>query len=182
MIAMDTIPVDPLNSDDNQRINLSDHYALQLMINFRARSINHRSALVILPAVNTWPLIDKFDGYYESSLGIWPSHINLLWPFCDLNDCQDDQEEILLKLRLLLCQYSPFTIKINEIDSFVENNIYFMKCDNESTNDVKQLHEQLAQSFPHCLKNSKGPYYPHMTVAQFDSQDKFSQAKASLSK
>ncbi|CAF3304625.1 unnamed protein product [Rotaria sp. Silwood2] len=180
MIAVDTIPIDPFNNDDSQRINLSDHYALQLMINFQTRSISHRSALVILPTTDKWSLIDSYCGYYDSSTSLWPSHINLLWPFYDLNDCQDDQEDILLKLRLLLCQYSSFSIQINEIDSFVENNVSYMKCDEQSVNHLKQLHEQLAQLFSHCLKNSRNTYNPHMTVAQFDSKEKFNQAKPSL--
>jgi len=182
MIGIDPIPIDPFNNDDNQRINQSDHYALQLIINFRTRSINHRSALVILPTIDTWPLIDPYDVYYESSRKIWPSHINLLWPFYNLNHSQDDQEDVLLKLRLLLCQYSSFSIRINEIDSFVENNVSFMKCDEQSTNHLKQLRQQLAQLFSDCLENSGNTYNPHMTIAQFDSQQEFNQAKPSLSK
>lgn len=182
MIATDTISIDLPNNDDNsQRVNLSDHYALQLIINFRTRSRSHRSALVILPTTDARPIIKSYCGYYASSIGIWPSHINLLWPFYDLNDCEDDQEDILLKLRLLLCQYSPFSIKINEIDSFPENYVSFMKCDEQSTNHLRQIHERLAQSFSHCIRNSN-TYNPHLTIAQFDSQEKLNQAKPSLSK
>ncbi|CAF1590721.1 unnamed protein product [Rotaria magnacalcarata] len=153
MIATDTISIDPFNNNDNQRINLYDHYALQLIIDFRTRSISHRSALVILPTTNKKPLIASCRTHYRSSNNLWPSHINLLWPFYYLNDCQDDQEDILLKLRLLLCQYSPFSLKINEIDSFVENNVCFLKCDEQSTNHLRQLHEQLARLFSYCFKN-----------------------------
>jgi len=182
MIGIDPIPIDPFNNDDNQRINLSDHYALQLIINFRTRSINHRSALVILPTIDTWSIIDSYCGYYDPSTSLWPSHINLFWPFYNLNDCQHDQEDVLLKLRLLLCQYSSFSIRINQIDSFVENNVSFMKCDEQSTNHLKQLRQQLAQLFSDCLKNSGNTYNPHMTIAQFDTQQEFNQAKPSLSK
>ncbi|CAF1509062.1 unnamed protein product, partial [Adineta ricciae] len=174
MIAIDTIPI-----DNNQQMNLSDHYALDLVMNFRTRSISHRSALVILPTIDTWPIIDSFCGYYDSSTNHWGSHINLLWPFYNLTDCHD-HEEILLKLRLLLCQYSLFSIKINEIDSFIENNVSFFKCDEQTTNHVKELRQQIAQIFPQCLKNNRNTYYPHMTVAQFDSHEEFSQAKPSL--
>jgi hypothetical protein len=182
MFAIDSIPIDPFNNDDNQRINLSDHYALQLIINFRTRSISDRSALVILPTIDTWSIIDSYCGYYDPSTNLWPSHINLLWPFYNLNDCQHDQEDVLLKLRLLLCQYSSFSIRINPIDSFVENNVTFMKCDEQSTNHLKQLRQQLAQLFSDCLENSRNTYNPHMTIAQFDSQQEFNQAKPSLSK
>ena len=182
MIATDTIPINSFNNDNNQRINLSDHYALQLIINFRTRSISHRSALVILPTIDTWSLIDSYGGYYDPSKNLWGSHINLLWPFYHLNDCQDDQEDILLKLRHLLCQYSSFSIKIDQIDSFVENNVSFMKCDQQSTDHLKQLREQLAQLFSHCIKTNRNTYNPHMTIAQFNNQEEFNKAKSSLSK
>ncbi|CAF1066713.1 unnamed protein product [Adineta steineri] len=55
-----------------------------------------------------------------------------------------------------------------------------MKCDEQSTNHLKQLRGQLAQLFSNCLKNDRNTYNPHMTVAQFDSQEEFNQAKPSL--
>ncbi|CAF4073889.1 unnamed protein product, partial [Rotaria sp. Silwood2] len=180
MIGMEKIPIDPLNNNNNKRINQSDHYGLQLVINFRTRSINHRSALVILPTINQWSLIDSYRKQYDPSFDRWPPHINLLWPFFDLTDCQDDQENILLPLRLLLSQYQSFSVEINEIDSFIENNISYMKLNQQSTNYVKQLHEQLKQLFPQCLKNDQNSYNPHMTIAQFDNQEKLNEAKSSL--
>ncbi|CAF5147925.1 unnamed protein product, partial [Rotaria sp. Silwood1] len=102
--------------------------------------------------------------------------------FFDITDCQDDQENILLPLRLLLSQYSSFSVEINEIDSFIENHISFMKLNEQSTKYVKQLHEQLKQLFPQCLKNNRNSYNPHMTIAQFDNQEKLNEVKSSLSK
>ncbi|CAF3914880.1 unnamed protein product, partial [Adineta steineri] len=58
--------------------------------------------------------------------------------------------------------------------------VSFMKCDEQSTNHLKQLRGQLAQLFSNCLKNDRNTYNPHMTVAQFDSQEEFNQAKPSL--
>ncbi|CAF3931338.1 unnamed protein product [Rotaria sordida] len=159
MIGIEKIPIDLLNIDNNQLINQSDHYALQLIINFRTRSIK----------------------YYPSDDGLWPSHINLLWPFFDLIDCQNDQEDILLRLRLLLSQQPSFSIKINEIDSFIENNIIYMKMNDESTKYVKQLQEQLIKLFPQCLRDKRSSCYnPHMTIGQFDNEEKFNEAKSSL--
>ncbi|CAF3073401.1 unnamed protein product, partial [Rotaria socialis] len=109
IIGTQPIPIDPLNNDNSQRIHQSDHYALQLVMNFRTRSISHRSAVAILPTLNMWPLIDPHRQQYDPSFDRWPPHINLLWPFFDLTDCEEDQENILLPLRLLLCQYESFS-------------------------------------------------------------------------
>ncbi|CAF4656554.1 unnamed protein product, partial [Rotaria sp. Silwood2] len=148
MIGLETIPIDPIN---NKYINQSDHYALQLIINFRIRSISQRSALVLLPPMNIWPLIESFREKYDPLFNQLPPHINLLWPFFDLIDTEDDEENILLPLRLLLAQCKSFNIEINEIDSFKENHITFLKLNQQSTKHVKQLYENIKQLFPQWL-------------------------------
>ncbi|CAF5149846.1 unnamed protein product, partial [Rotaria sp. Silwood1] len=50
----------------------------------------------------------------------------------------------------------------------------------QSTKYVKQLYEQLKQLFPQCLKNNRNSYNPHMTIAQFDNQEKLNEVKSSL--
>jgi len=182
MIGIEPIPIDRLNNDDDKRINLSDHYALQLIIQFRTRSISHRSALVILPTTNHWPLIDSYREQYDPSFNRWPPHFNLLWPFFDLNNCEDDEENILLPLRLLLCQYQSFNVEINDIDTFIENNICFMKMNQQSTEHVKQLYERIKKLFPQCCINNRNSYNPRITIAQFDNEEKLNQMKAELSK
>jgi poly(A) polymerase len=182
MIGIDQIPIDPLNNDHDKRINLSDHYGLQLIINFRTRSISHRSALVILPTTDKCSLIDSYREEYDPSFNRWPPHINLLWPFFDLTDCEDDEENILLPLRVLLSQYQSFNAEVNEIDTFVENNICFMKLNQQSGDYVKQLYEQLKQLFPQCCINNRNSYNPHMTIAQFENEEKRNKAKSALSK
>jgi poly(A) polymerase len=182
MIGIDTIPIDPFNNDHDKRINQSDHYGLQLIMNFRTRSISHRSALVILPTINQWSLIEPYREQYDPSFNRWPPHINLLWPFFDLTDCEDDEENILLPLRLLLCQYQSFDAEVNEIDTFIENNICFMKLNQPSTELVKRLYEQVKQLFPQCCTNNRNSYNPHMTIAQFDNEEKRNEAKSTLSK
>lgn len=182
MIGIDPISVGALARDEPKEINASDHYALQLRIDFRTRSISHRSALVILPTSDKQSIINKYNGYCENSKGLWPWHINLLWPFYDLNDCQNDQEDVLLKLRLLLSNDSSFSININEIDSFAENYVIYLKCDERSTSRLRSLYEQITLLFSDCLKNKKASYNPHMTIAQYESQEKFDEMKSSFSK
>jgi poly(A) polymerase len=182
MIGMEPVPIDPLNNDHDKRINLSDHYALQLIINFRTRSISHRSALVILPTMNTWPLIEPYREQYDPSFNRWPPHINLLWPFFDLTDSEDDEENILLPLKLLLSQHQSFNAEINQIDTFTENQITFMKLNQQSTNSVTQLHEHIKQLFPQCCVKSRNAYNPHMTIAQFGHDGKQNEDKPILGK
>ncbi len=182
MVGIDTIPIDRTNNDDDKHINLSDHYALQLIIQFRTRSISHRSALVILPTIDHWSMIKSHCEEQYSPFTRWPPHFNLLWPFFDLNDSQDDEENILLPLRRLLSQHPSFTAEVNEIDTFVENNVCFMKLSQQSTETVKQLYAQLKRLFPQCCINDRNNYSPHMTLEQFDSEEERIRFQESLSK
>ena len=182
MVGTDPIAIDRQNNDDDKRISLSDHYGLQLIMQFRTRSTSHRSALVVLPTTNQWPLIESYREQYDPSFNRWPPHFNLLWPFFDLNENQGDEESILLPLRLLLSQYQSFDAEINSIETFVENNICFMKLNEPSTKRVKELYEQLKQLFPQCCTNNRNSYNPHMTIAQFENEEKRIQAQSSLSK
>ena len=177
MIGTDTIPI-----DEDKRMNLSDHYAVQLIIEFRTRSISHRSALVILPTVDHWPMIKSYCKNQQSAFTRWPPRFNLLWPFFDLNDNQDDEQNILLPLRLLLSQHPSFTAQVNQIDTFAENNVCYMKLSQQSTEIIKQLYAQLKQLFPQCCINDRNNYNPHMTLEQFDNTEECMQFQQSLSK
>lgn len=183
MIGIDPISIDRTNNnDDDQRIHPSDHYALQLIIQFQARSISHRSALVILPAIDQWSMIISHCEHPDTAFARWPPHFNLLWPFFDLNDSQDDEENIVLPLRLLFSQHPSFTAHVNEVDTFPENNVCFMKLDQQSTERMKQLYTQLKQLFPQCCFNDRNSYTPHMTIEQFDSAEKFLPFQETFSK
>ncbi|CAF0817431.1 unnamed protein product [Adineta ricciae] len=177
MIGTDTIAVD---DDSGKRVNLSDHYALQLIINFHTRSISHRSAFVMIPSTEHWPMIDKYRAEYDPSFDRWPAHVNILWPFFDLNGCEDDEENILLPLRMTLCECEAFDSEVNEIATFVENNVCYMKITEDSTSKLKAVYEQVKELFPQCCTNKRNPYTPHMTIAQFDSTEKRLQAMPNL--
>ncbi|CAM4875460.1 unnamed protein product [Rotaria socialis] len=179
IVGLETIVID---ATDNKHMNQSDHYALQLIVNFRVRSISHRSALSFMPPMNIWPSVQSFREKYDPLFNQWPPHINLLWPFFDFNDTEDDEENILLPLRLLLAQYKSFDIEINEINSLEDAHITFMKLDENSTEYVKQLHENIKQIFSQDLFDKENNYHPCMTIGLFDSAKKHNQVKSLLSK
>lgn len=83
------------------------------------RTISNRTALVI-------PLEDDqlTDWFY------------LFDSFFDLNESEDDQEDILLPLRLLLCQFERFNRNLHELSIYLTN-----------------LHKNIRQLFPNYLHN-----------------------------
>jgi hypothetical protein len=123
---LETIVIDSLN---NKHINQSDHYALQLIIHFRIRLINHHSALVILPTMNI------SESYNQCS-----TYINLFSSFFNLTDTEDDEENVLLPLRLLLAQYESF--------------------------DIERLREEIKKLFPQCEFDNENNSNPSMTITR----------------
>lgn len=179
MIGLETIIID---SDEDKHLNQSDHYGLQLILHFRIRSLSKQSAVVLLPPMNRWSIIDSYRKKYDSEYPQWPPHIKLLYPFYDLNNGDDDEENILLQLRLLLSQCKSFNIEINEIDSLDHNHITFMKLNQQSIEQLKQLYENLQQIFPKDLFKIEDNYNPYIKIAQFDSKKRQDQVKPLLSK
>ena len=177
LVGTETIPIEESNE---KQINLSDHYALQLIIDFQTRTINHRSALVILPSTNHWPMIKSFCDGDGPSFVQWPPHFNLLWPFYYLNHSLDDHLDILLPLRILLSQISSFQIQVDDFDTFVENHVSFLKPNEKSTQLMKQLFEKTKSLFPACVKNRQNEYNPHLTIEQYENAEQLNQARSSL--
>ncbi|CAF1158592.1 unnamed protein product [Rotaria magnacalcarata] len=177
LVGTETIPIDESNE---KQINLSDHYALQLIIDFQTRIINHRSALVILPPTNHWPMIKSFCDGDGPSFVQWPPHFNLLWPFYYLNHSLDDQLDILLPLRILFSQISSFQIQVDDFDTFMENHVSFLKPNEKSTQLMKELFERTKRLLPACVKNPQNEYNPHLTIEQYENAEQLNQARSSL--
>jgi hypothetical protein len=135
MIGLETIVI------DNEHINQSSHYALQLILQFRIRLLTNRSALVILPT---------------GDLSQSAERLNLFCPFFDLIDTEDDEENFLLPLRLLLAQYQPFDIS-------ADNHNQNMGLSEQSRKYIQRLTEQIQQIFPQCGLDT---YHPSMAVTQ----------------
>lgn len=162
MVGKESFPA----GEDQQLIHPSDHYALNLIISFRIRSISHRSALVILPTKETWPLIEPLREEHDPSFNRWPPHVNVLWPFFDVTDTEIDEEKILLPLRMALAGHVAFQAQIQSIETFEENQITFMKFDASSEDQVKTLFNHLKQLFPQCCLHQRNSYNPHLTIGQ----------------
>ena len=129
----------------------------------------------------------KDPGFYR-----WPPHANLLYPFLELQQNRDDENEassmtaLLTKLQTAAARIDPFTVRIDKLgtfggrqrgvlwldpDSFYSNtNVDGDKAGDEQK-DVKpllQLHKALEEEFPMCKDQTKGASFtPHMTLSHF---------------
>jgi poly(A) polymerase len=127
-------------------------------------------------------LIEPFRAQYDPSFNRWPPHINLLWPFFDLTDNEDEERNILLPLRLALAQHQPFNVQIEKIDTFKENHVTFMQLNSSSKTTVHRLYERLKELFPQCCTHNRNSYNPHMTIAQANHAKKLNETQPILCK
>ena len=113
----------PIDSGKTLHTRQCDHYALQLVVQFRVRSISRRSALAIVLPTTSEPL-----------------SIKLFYPFVDLHSSDDDEETVLLPLRLLLAQHEPFDIE-------TEGHGICSTLLPQSRQSIKELRQHIRQLF-----------------------------------
>jgi len=86
--------------------------------------------------------------------------LNLFSQFFDLINTEDDEESIILPLRLLLAQYESFNIEIN---SLINNNHQLTKI----SEHIKQLFSQFELEYENNYKSS-------LKISQLDNNIQFS--------
>ncbi|CAF0878678.1 unnamed protein product [Adineta ricciae] len=177
MIGLETISVD---SQSNKRLNQSDHFGLKLKIHFRTRPVSHRSMLAIALPMKMDSMIETFREQYDPMMKQSPLHVKLFWPFFELVNNENDEESILLPLRLLLGQYQSFEIIVDEVDSSADDRTIMLKMNLQSAKSLKALHAQIQQLFPQCLLLNEQQFNPHIIIAQFDTSKRLNQAKSTL--
>lgn len=146
MIGLDVIPVDAARG---VHLHPSDHFGLQLFINLRVRRVSERSALVLLP----------FD-------------VELCCPFFELTDTDDDEDSILLPLRLLLTQCRPLDVEAENVALATDSQTDLLPLNSISSKNVKQLRAQIEQLFSHCLPWESRNFTPKMIVRQAHADKK----------
>jgi 2'-5' RNA ligase len=130
----------------------------------------------------------KDPGYYR-----WPPHANLLYPFLELDD-NNDNSQILEQLHSATRQCPPFTVKLNSFGTFggKQRGVLWLYPDSppqhqqqqQHTDDdepLKTLHERLEAAFPMCKDQTKqGKFSPHMTLSHFETLDDALAAQESM--
>ena len=130
----------------------------------------------------------KDPGFYR-----WPPHANLLYPFLEIKEPQDDKNDtttstsmndLLNALQTAATRIEPFTIRLDKLGTFggkhrgvlwlAPDSFYSDARGGEPENeqeDVKpllQIHKALEASFPMGKDQTKGgSFTPHMTLSHF---------------
>jgi 2'-5' RNA ligase len=114
------------------------------------------------------PLLKQYSPHL---LVVYPGHITILYPFVSF----ERLEAACSTLRTLCAEISPFEITLDGYDRFPRTT--FMNPANPDP--IRQLFHQVHPLFPECTPygGEFGPdIHPHLTVAQFDSEEDQQQA------
>ncbi|KAH7133447.1 hypothetical protein EDB81DRAFT_659428 [Dactylonectria macrodidyma] len=126
---------------------------------------SHETALCIIPPRPLWPVADRLRCLYDKAYGVWPPHINLIYPFVE--------PELLPKAADVLSQI-PLThhhqrrVRLCTADAFLRkhhNTIFLSPADGSDTAALSQLRDEICAAFAQpCGRR----YRPHMTIGQSD--------------
>ena len=135
------------------------------------KSLSHKSALVIIPPEDDWPLIQCIRQQYDSKLNRWMPHITLVYPFVPI----ERFESVGDRVRHACDPIAPFKISLAHFDSFRHRRgKYTVWLDPQPNDAVEQLHATIVNSlieFDDKFENSNRRFRPHLSVGQCRGRD-----------
>ncbi len=152
-------------------LHLSDHYGLGFCLNFtnslhESSLVNKNTLAVVLPEYVV-ELVQKIRRKHDPQFERWPPHINLVYPFFELEEQNDsDQDSVIVDLLSCFHKFTPFECALNELDTFAK--VVYLKPDSESTAKLRKIYSAVTKSlFKHVKSNRWRPELtPHCTIAQ----------------
>ncbi|KAI0537584.1 hypothetical protein GGR58DRAFT_342088 [Xylaria digitata] len=144
---------------------------------------SHDTALCIIPPKRFWPLFNRLRSLYDKSYEKWPPHINLVYPYVQVENLSKASE--LVALAASRMSLDTVKIRLDATDVFShrhDNTIFIYDNDEERTSRLQDLRETVLGALGHTSATIR--YRMHMTIGQ--SQDlnssphKFLLEKASL--
>ncbi|KUI55179.1 Nuclear poly(A) polymerase 1 [Cytospora mali] len=122
---------------------------------------SHDTALCILPPRSTWPRIDRLRSRYDKAYGKWPPHINLVYPFVQVDALPRAVEAIQSAVTR---DQRSFRACLDSADVFNHrnDNTIFVH-DNTESNPLTDLRRVILESLG---QEDVGGYRMHMTIGQ----------------
>lgn len=155
-------------------LNPSDHYGLECQFsfgkNFDQTKLVHKSTLaVVVPKNLSDEFIQPIRQIYDPQITRWPPHLNILYPFYENIELNEEQElSIIGDILKLLSNYESFTCHLTQIDLFGKNNVVFLKPDADSENILNSIYKDFKSLFDDTnnSKWNRSKLSPHLTIAQ----------------
>lgn len=123
---------------------------------------SYDTALCIIPPRSLWNGIDRLRSRYDKAYGKWPPHVNLIYPFAQVDALPRAAEAI----RSAVQGVEPFRIQLSAADAFQhrhDNTIFLYDDDEERDNHLKRLRQSVLFRLG---QKDQGNYRTHMTIGQ----------------
>ncbi|MCT7951301.1 RNA repair domain-containing protein [Ancylothrix sp. C2] len=154
----------------------SDHFGLKAILEYVEKPLLavqtvkpvYQSAIVLIPPMEIWPVIQKIRQKYDSKVGRWMPHITLIYGFVPEKFFAEAVQLIQPHLESL----QPFEITLSEFDTFQhrQNCTAWLRPAPNPPQALHQLQATLQQLFPQCNEQSnksRAGFTPHLSVGQF---------------
>lgn len=119
------------------------------------------TALCIIPPRSQWSKVDQLRSYYDRAYGKWPPHVNVVYPFVQVDALPRAVEAV--QSAAAQQGQKPFDVCLDSADVFQhkqDNTIYI------HDNDYSQLKDLRAAVLLALGQQDAGEYHMHMTIGQ----------------
>lgn len=137
------------------------------MATSQIQASSHDTALCAIPPRNLWPRIDRLRSRYDKAYGKWPPHINLVYPFVQVDALPRAVEAV--QSAVTRYQRSSIRTRLDSADIFKhrhDNTIFI--CDDGENNPLMCLRCAVLEALG---QEDLGSYRVHMTIGQSEDMN-----------
>jgi 2'-5' RNA ligase len=139
----------------------------------------HKTALVIIPPEDLWPMIQNIRKIHDPHYRRWMPHITLLYPFRP----KAEFEALAPKFSAVLQNFPPFEIALSQFRYFPHGREkYTLWLSPEPADKVDLLQQTLLKVTPDCndTRNFPNGFTPHLSVGSVRGKDKLAELRNGL--
>lgn len=119
------------------------------------------TALCIIPPRNQWSKVDQLRSHYDRAYGKWPPHVNLIYPFVQVDVLPRAAEAV--QSAAAQQGRKPFNVSLDSAGVFQHRNDNTIYVHDE---DASQLRDLRAAVLGALGQQNDGEYRMHMTIGQ----------------
>ncbi|KAI9025553.1 2'-5' RNA ligase superfamily-domain-containing protein [Hyaloraphidium curvatum] len=129
------------------------------------------STICLLPPASAWHPIQAIRKVHDRQIGRWPPHINLLYPFLDLDALNEASFAAAREnLRGALASVAPFRMELKQLKHFAHPRSATLFAAPDDAAPVRAAQALLERAFPQCrdLRERGGAdgFTPHLSLGQ----------------